>query len=69
MPARRIDIHRRPQAVRGFAAPAFEVPVAGDGSGLLAGVESVIGSDAAGPKDVADAAAALAYLGAKGNRR
>ncbi len=41
----------------------------GDGLGLLAGVERVIGSEASGPKDVADAAAALAYLGAKGNRR
>lgn len=56
-------------ASRGFAAPAFELPVDGDGAGLLAGVERVIGSEASGPKDVADAAAALAYLGAKGNRR
>ncbi|PNH12609.1 hypothetical protein TSOC_000418 [Tetrabaena socialis] len=60
-------------AMRAFAAaaPAFAVPgVSGDAAGVLATVEALLQPDSAsGPKDVSDAAVALAYLGARGDRR
>jgi len=51
------------------AAPATAVAVEGDVDGFLRDVVGVIDSDACGAKDVADAALALTYLQAKGNRR
>ncbi len=50
-------------------AQAAEVPVEGDLDGVLASISAQVSSDSAGAKEVADAAVALAYLQAKGNRR
>ncbi|EFJ42883.1 mitochondrial F1F0 ATP synthase associated protein [Volvox carteri f. nagariensis] len=61
-------------AVRSFAAaaaPAVQVPgVSGDAAGVLSSIEALLSPEAPSTgKDVADAAVALAYLGARGNRR
>ncbi|KXZ45389.1 hypothetical protein GPECTOR_55g295 [Gonium pectorale] len=61
-------------ATRSFAAaaaPALSVSgVSGDAAGVLSAVEALVARDGpAGPQDVSDAAVALAYLGARGNRR
>lgn len=52
-----------------FAQAATEVAVEGDVDGVLSSIDKLVSSDAASAKDVADAAVALAYLQAKGNRR
>ncbi|GFH16104.1 uncharacterized protein HaLaN_12463, partial [Haematococcus lacustris] len=46
-----------------------EVAVEGDAETLLRELDSIITSDSVGAKEVSDAAVALAYLQAKGNRR
>ncbi|GFR44560.1 hypothetical protein Agub_g5831 [Astrephomene gubernaculifera] len=56
-------------AARRFAAAAA-VPVSGDAAGVLSSVDALLQQDSnATGKDVSDAAVALAYLGARGNRR
>lgn len=51
------------------AAAASEVTVQGDLSAVLSEVDAVVSREDAAPKDVADAAMALAYLQARGDRR
>lgn len=46
-----------------------EVALEGDGEGVLKEIGSIVDSESASPKEVADAAVALAYLQIKGNRR
>lgn len=50
-------------------AAAAAVTVQGDMSAVLAQVDGVVSREDASPKDVADAAMALAYLQARGDRR
>jgi hypothetical protein len=52
-----------------FAQAATAVAVEGDVDGVLSSIDKLVTSDSASAKDVADAAVALAYLQAKGNRR
>ncbi|GIL48063.1 hypothetical protein Vafri_4762 [Volvox africanus] len=61
----------RPFAAAATAVPAVQVPgVSGDAAGVLSSIEALLSPEAPSTgKDVADAAVALAYLGARGNRR
>ncbi|GLC37089.1 hypothetical protein PLESTB_001392900 [Pleodorina starrii] len=58
-------------AAAASVAPAVQVPgVTGDAAGVLSSIEALLHPEApSSGKDVADAAVALAYLGARGNRR
>ncbi|KAL6757045.1 mitochondrial F1F0 ATP synthase associated protein [Haematococcus lacustris] len=56
-------------AASGAMALMTEVAVEGDAETLLRELDSIITSDSVGAKEVSDAAVALAYLQAKGNRR
>lgn len=51
------------------AAAAAQMQVQGDLSAVLSEVDAVVSREDAKPKDIADAAMALAYLQARGDRR
>lgn len=50
-------------------AALTEIAVEGDAEGLLKEIDRAVSAEGASAKDVADAAVALAYVQAKGNRR
>mmetsp|Transcript_7149 Transcript_7149/g.12323 ORF Transcript_7149/g.12323 Transcript_7149/m.12323 type:complete len:533 (+) Transcript_7149:71-1669(+) len=64
-------LSRWARGVSSSAAPQAQARVAveGDLEGVLQEIDRVVSSESAGAKEVADAAVALAYLQAKGNRR
>ena len=51
------------------AAATAQMQVQGDLSAVLSEVDAVVSGEDAKPKDIADAAMALAYLQARGDRR
>lgn len=54
---------------RSSAAAAAQAQVSGDVSAVVAEVDALLSRGGAGPKDIADAAMALAYLQARNDRR